>query len=158
MKRFILAFALAAFASSAFGGNDGPAVLDSREQMHAISEYNRQMDAVSLRMGDFNGSQHGRDAASRNSLTKLRRELAKTWQSLGLSPPAARTVAWAYRPHLSPNSPRVSLQGKTNEQFATLIQSSLASKNYQLANETLIDFVTKKMKLGMNDSPDGNKR
>lgn len=155
MKRFILVCSLATLASAAFAGNDPVSVLESPEQMRMLSEYGRQVDAANLRMSA------GSVDASRNAqanLIKLRMKLAETWQSLGLSPSAARTVAWAYRPRLSPNSQRASLQDKTDEQFAALIQSSLSSKNYQLADQTLIDFVTKKMTPAKKVSPNGHQR
>jgi hypothetical protein len=153
MKRLILVCALIAVASPAVAGNDPVAVLDSNEQMRLLSEYGRQVDSAYLRMNDFNASRRGGIEASRNAqenLIRLRRKLAETWQTLGLPPSTAKTVAWAYRPRLSPNSQRTSLRERTDEQFATLIQSSLASKNYQLADQTLIDFVTKKIESKAN--------
>jgi hypothetical protein len=158
MKRFIFVCALVALALPALAGDDPVAVLDTSEQTALISQYNRQMEAMSLRMNDFNGRHGGNSGASRNALTRLRRHLAQTWQTLGLSPPAARTVAWAYRPRLSPDSQNSATSAKTDKQFATLIQSSLASKDYQLANQTLIDFVTKKIKRRKDGSPDISKR
>lgn len=155
MKRFILVCSLAVLASPAFAGNDPVSVLDSPEQMRLLSEYGRQVDSANLRM------KNGNVDASRNAqanLIKLKMKLAETWQALGLSPETAKTVAGAYRPRLSPSSQHSSLQDKTDEQFAALMQSSLASGDYQLADQTLIDFVTKKTTPSVKVSSSGHPR
>lgn len=155
MKRLVLVCVLFALAAQAFGGNDGPAVLDSHEQMQMISAYNRQMDTLSMRMDEASRSRPGSGQLPRNpraTLARLRKELAKTWQNLGLSPEAATTVASVYTPHVSPKSRGASLNDATDQQFASLIQSALASKDYQQADQTLIDFITKRMSQGKQSS------
>ncbi|MBQ4856000.1 hypothetical protein IMW82_15125 [Rhodanobacter sp. B2A1Ga4] len=122
------------------------------------SAYDMQQNELRMRANWYNDLQHGDRQTSINSLanlTKLREKLAEAWQTLGLSPPVAKAVAAAYQPNFSLNSRRASLLGKSDEEIAALIQSSLAKKDYLLANQTLIDLQTKRMKLGTGASPDG---
>lgn len=158
MNKLTVVFALVALASSTLHAQDSHAQQGNSDASRlSQSAYNIQQNEARMRASWYNELQHGDHQTAINSLanlTKLRVKLTEAWQTLGLSPQAAGAVAAAYQPNFSLNSRRASLQGKTDEEIAALIQSSLARKDYLLANQTLIDFQTKKMKLGKDLSPD----
>ncbi|MBQ4856002.1 hypothetical protein IMW82_15135 [Rhodanobacter sp. B2A1Ga4] len=89
-------------------------------------------------------------------LTKLRDSLAQAWQSLGLSPQAARVVANAYKPNLAGNIHHDSLDDKSSQEVAAMLQSALASKDYMLADQTLIDYEQGKLSMGTRRPPAGH--
>lgn len=73
------------------------------------------------------------------NLRNLRVKLAEVWQALGLSPNDAHLVAAAYQPESKRVVP-VSVSGKSDKEVAAMIQSAIESKDYMLANQTLIDY------------------
>jgi hypothetical protein len=158
MNKLTVAFALIALAAPALHAQESHAQDPGDASRLSQSAYNIQQNESRMRANWYNDLQHNDHQTSINSLAnlnKLRSKLAEAWQALGLSPPAAKAVAAAYQPNFSLNSRRASLQGKSDEEIAALIQSSLAKKDYVLANQVLIDFQTKKMRLGTGTSPDG---
>ena len=158
MNKLTVAFTLLAFAAPALHAQESHAQDPGDSSRLSQSAYSIRQNESRMRANWYNDLQHNDRQTSINSLAnlnKLRSQLVLAWQALGLSPPAAKAVAAAYRPNFSLNSRRASLQGKSDEEIAALIQSSLARKDYLLANQTLIDFQTKKMKLGTSISPDG---
>lgn len=158
MNKLTVAFTLIALAAPALHAQESHAQDPGDSSRLSPSAYNIRQDESRMRANWYNDLQHNDHQTSVNSLAnlnKLRSKLAEAWQTLGLSPPAAKAVAAAYQPNFSLNSRRASLQGKSDEEIAALIQSSLAKKDYLMANQTLIDFQTKKMRLGTDTSPDG---
>ena len=122
------------------------------------SAYNIQQNEMRSQQHSSNDLQHSDHQTYINSLanlTKLRAKLAEAWQTLGMSPQAARAVANAYQPSPAQNVPHVSLRGKSDQEVAAMLQSALSSKNYMLANQTLIEYERLQAKLGTNTSPDG---
>lgn len=159
MKKFTLVCALVALASPALHAQESHAQDSTDQSRLSQSRYNIQQNESRMRANWYNDLQNADRQTSISSvanLTKLRSKLAEAWQSLGLAPAAAKAVAAAYQPNFSLNSRRASLQGRTDEEIAAMIQSSLAKKDYLLANQTLIDFQTKKMKLGKDVLPETN--
>ncbi|WEN15793.1 hypothetical protein PY254_03725 [Rhodanobacter sp. AS-Z3] len=158
MNKLIIAFALAALAAPALHAQESDAQKGTDASRLDNSAHNIDQNEARMRANLFNDLQRNDHLTAVNSLanlTKLRVKLAEAWQSLGLSAPAAKAVAAAYNPNFSLNSRRASLQGKTDAEIAAMIQSSLAKKDYLLANQTLIDFQTKRTRLGTDTSPDG---
>jgi hypothetical protein len=158
MNKSTVAFALIALAAPALHAQESHAQDPGDSSRLSQSAYNIQQNESRMRASLYNDLQHGDRQTSVNSLanlTKLRVKLAEAWQTLGLAPSAATAIAAAYQPNFSLNSRRASLQGKSDEEIAALIRSSLARKDYLLANQTLIDLQTKRMKLGTGTSPDG---
>jgi hypothetical protein len=88
---------------------------------------------------------------SLTDLTRLRDSLTQAWQSLGLSPQAARTVANAYKPNLAKDLGPMG--GKSHQEIAAMLQSALARKDYMLADQTLIDYEQGQMHMGAHRSP-----
>jgi hypothetical protein len=84
-------------------------------------------------------------------LTRLRDSLAQAWQSLGLSPQAARAVANAYKPNLAKNIEP--LESKSHQEIAAMLQSALTRKDYMLADQTLIDYEQGQLHTGAHGSP-----
>ncbi|WP_426690472.1 hypothetical protein [Rhodanobacter ginsengiterrae] len=158
MKRLTITFALVALAAPALHAQESHAQDPSDLSRLSHSAYDIQQSESRMRANWYNDLQHNDRQTSINSLAnlnKLRVKLAEAWQALGLSSPAAKMVAAAYNPNFSLNSRRASLQGMSDDQIAALIRSSLAKKDYLLANQTLIDFQTKRSRLGTDPSPDG---
>jgi hypothetical protein len=158
MNKLTVAFTLIALAAPALHAQESHAQGPGDSSRLSQSAYNIQQNESRMRANWYNDLQQNDHQTSVNSLAnlnKLRSKLAEAWQTLGLSPPAAKAVAAAYQPNFSLNSRRASLQGKSDEEVAAMIQSSLAKKDYLLANQTLIDFQTRKTRLGTNTSPDG---
>lgn len=158
MNKFTIALAVAALVSPALHAQESDANKGSDASRLSQSAYNLQQNAMRSRASLYNSLQKNDHQTAINSLgnlTKLRAKLAEAWQALGLSPSAAKMVAAAYQPNFSLNARRVSLQGKSDEEIAALIRTSLAKKDYLLANQTLIDFQTKRSMLGADTSPDG---
>lgn len=158
MNKMAVVLVLVALASPALHAQESDAQKGSDASRLSQTAYNIQQNESRMRTNWYNNLQHNDHQTAVNSLAnlnKLRSKLAEAWQTLGMSPPAARMVAAAYRPNFSLNSRRASLQGKSDEEVAAMIQSSLAKKDYLLANQTLIDFQTRKTRLGTNTSPDG---
>jgi hypothetical protein len=89
------------------------------------------------------------------NVAKLRKKLAEVWQSLGMSPQDAKTVADAFRPELTGGTQRASLHGKSDEEVSAMIQSALAKKNYLLANQLLIDYEQARVAPGSRTGPEG---
>lgn len=159
MKKLTVAFTLIALAAPALHAQESHAQDPGDSSRLSQSAYNIQQNES--RANWYNDLQHNDHQTSVNSLAnlnKLRGKLAEAWQTLGLSPPAAKAVAAAYQPNFSLNSRRASLQGKSDEEVAAMINSSLAKKDYLLANQSLIDFQTRKARLGTDISPDGRQR
>ena len=158
MNKLTVAFTLIALAAPALHAQESHAQDPGDLSRLSQSAYNIQQNESRMRANWYNDLQQNDHQTSVNSLAnlnKLRSKLAEAWQALGLSPAAAKAVAAAYQPNFSLNSRRASLQGKSDEEIAALIRSSLAKKDYLLANQTLIDFQTKEMRLGTETSPDG---
>jgi hypothetical protein len=119
--------------------------------------------AYYLQVNGMRGPQNSSDALQRNeqqiyvdsvaNLSKLRARLAEAWQALGMSPQAAQAVANAYKPNLAQNVHQVSLRGKSGQDVAAMLQSALATKNYVLADQTLIEYEKARAKLGASVSP-----
>ena len=158
MNKLTVAFTLIALAAPALHAQESHAQDPGDLSRLSQSAYNIQQNESRMRANWYNDLQHNDRQTSINSLAnlnKLRSKLAEAWQALGLSPAAAKAVAAAYQPNFSLNSRPAPLQGKSDEEIAALIQSSQAKKDYLLANQTLIDFQTKEMRLGTETSPDG---
>jgi hypothetical protein len=86
---------------------------------------------------------------------KLRKKLAEAWQALGMSPQGAEVVASAYHPELAGAVYHVSLHGKSDQEVSTMLQSALAKKNYQLANQLLIGYEQARASLGSSTAQNG---
>jgi len=140
---FVMALVLATPAAFAQQHSGGESV--TNQSAHNIAEDLSRM------------SQHNMDSlshADRQSWlesmatqTKLRAKLAESWQSMGLSPQAAKQVANAYDPSVGANSHHTSLRGKSEQEVAAMLQSALADKRYQKANQMLIDYQRQKLSL-----------
>jgi hypothetical protein len=93
------------------------------------------------------------------NLVKLRSKLAESWQTLGMSPPAAHAVASAYMPNLAVNLHHAPLRGKSDEEIAAMLQSALAKKDYLMADQLLIDHQREQLLLGeaTSTSPEGRR-
>ncbi len=145
MKRLLVVCTLVTLTSTSFYAQN--ALAQSR------TAYYLQVNGIRGPQNSSDDLQHNEQQIYVNSmanLTKLRDKLAEAWQTLGMSPQAAQAVANAYQPNLAQNSHHASLRGKSGQEIAALIQSSLAKKDYLLANQTLIDFQTKKMRLAFH--------
>lgn len=79
------------------------------------------------------------------SLADARKSLAAEWQKLGLSPEQATAVASTYRADSSALLTHPSLARMSDKEVSAMIQQALASKNYRMANQLLIDFERQKM-------------
>lgn len=150
MKRPNIVCVLAALASAALYA----------QNTHAQSQslYNLQQNEMRSQQrsdNELRGSDHQTYVNSLADLTKLRAKLAEAWQTLGMSPQAAQAVANAYQPNPAQTVHHVSLRGKSSQEVAAMLQSALASKDYMLANQTLIEYEQLKVKLGASTSPDG---
>jgi hypothetical protein len=157
MKRLTLVCTLILLASPALHAQQDP----QEQQPNSPSQYNIQQN-------ELRREQHAFDTIQQNDLTysikslatmnKLRAKLAEAWQTLGMSPQAAQTVAAAYQPQLAENvnHHHPSLRGKSDEEVAAMLQSALSSKNYILADQLLIDRQREQLRLGKSVSPDGH--
>lgn len=158
MKRIVLVAALAALAAPALQAQSTGGQSNAHEQLPSQSAYNLQQNDGRTRAQSFNATAESERRAYINSLgnlTKLRTKLAEAWQTIGLSPQAAKGVAAAYQPNFALNSRRASLHGKSGQEIAAILQAALARKDYLLANQTLIDYERDKLQLGTDTSPDG---
>lgn len=102
----------------------------------------------------------GYDQAWRNAMTnqtKLRAKLTEAWLGMGLSPQAAKTVADAYDADFASQTHHTSLRGKSDQEVATMLQSALASKRYQVADQLLIDYQRSKLSLSEMGTSDPHK-
>ena len=109
-------------------------------------------DRISQRMGQdelagraWERAYDERSTQAMANVPKVRAHLASAWQKFGMSPQDAETVAAAYR--VSDNNlvrPK-SLYGKTDEEIAGMLQSALASKQFQLADMLLIEYERKRL-------------
>jgi hypothetical protein len=118
------------------------------------SNYDLQQSTMRTSQGvndDFQQRYRLNYVKSLTDLTRLRDSLAQAWQSLGLSPQAARTVANAYKPNLAKDLGP--MEGKSHQEIAAMLQSALARKDYMLANQTLIDYEQGQMHMGVHRSP-----
>lgn len=121
----------------------GQEMSQAQAAQRALDDANRR--AVISREESFH---FGNDEAWKSgmiTLTTARKSLAQEWQKLGLSPEMATTVANTYRADSSRLLSHPSLKGLSNEQISGMIQQALASKNYRMANQLLIDFERKKI-------------
>jgi hypothetical protein len=129
----------------------GPAALHAQNTQ---SNYDLQQSTMRISQGvndDFQQRYRLNYVKSLADLTRLRDSLAQAWQSLGLSPQAARTVANAYKPNLAKDLGP--MEGKSHQEIAAMLQSALARKDYMLANQTLIDYEQGQMHMGVHRSP-----
>lgn len=78
-------------------------------------------------------------------LTALRAQLAAGWQAMGMPKESAEQVAAAYPPNGREPTHHVSVLGKSDAEVATMLQSALAEKDFNRANETLLAFQRKKL-------------
>jgi len=155
MKKLAFACLLIALVAPVLHAQDS-----SERAMTSRSQQNIQQNLNRQRQQTYNSLSRADRQVSINAvvnLNKLRDKLAEAWQTLGLSPQAARTVAGAYQPDFALNSRRASLEGKSDQEIAVLIQSALAKKDYLLADQTLIDYQRKQLQLGMDTTPDGQR-
>ena len=160
MKRLTVVCALVALASPALYAQSTTDQQTAHEQLPQRSQYQIQQNMNRMQEQRYDALANGDRQAYVNSLanlTKLRAKLVEAWQTLGMAPQAAQTVAAGYQPNFSLNSRRVSLQGKSDQEIAAILQSALAKKDFLLANQTLIDYERNKLKLGADTSPDGNR-
>jgi hypothetical protein len=79
------------------------------------------------------------------SLAAARKSLAAEWQKLGLSPEQATAVASTYRADTSAMLNHPSLERRSDKEVSAMIQQALASKNYRMANQLLIDYERQKL-------------
>lgn len=79
------------------------------------------------------------------SLKDARKSLAAEWQKLGLSPEQATAVASTYRADSSAMLSHPSLERRSDKEVSAMIQQALASKNYRMANQLLIDYERQKL-------------
>lgn len=79
------------------------------------------------------------------SLKAARESLAAEWQKLGLSPEQATAVASTYRADSSAMLSHPSLERRSDKEVSAMIQQALASKNYRMANQLLIDYERQKL-------------
>lgn len=155
MNRLTITCALIALASPAL---HAPRAADA--QPNAQSSYNIQQNmqrAQQQRMGAYADTDRHTARISLANLTKLRAKLAEAWQALGMTQESAKAVAAAYDPNFALNARRASLQGKSDAEIAAVLQAALARKDYQLANQTLIDFERGRLNLGADTAPDGQR-
>lgn len=149
MKRLLVVCMLVTQASTAFYAQS--ALAQSR------TAYYLQVNGMRSQRNSSADLQHNEQQIYVNSianLTKLRAKLTEAWQTLGMSPQAAQAVANAYKPNLAQGIHQVSLQEKSDQEVAAMLQSALAKKDYVLADQTLIEYEKIKTKLGANVSPD----
>ena len=145
MKRLLVVCTLVTLTSTSFYAQN--ALAQSR------TAYYLQVNGIRGPQNSSDDLQHNEQQIYVNSmanLTKLRDKLAEAWQTLGMPPQAAQTVAKAYQPNLA----QISLRGKSDQEVAAMLQSVLAKKDYVLADQTLIEYEKIQMKLGANVSPD----
>lgn len=153
MKRLAFVCTLVALASPALHAQNA-----SEEHVTSRSAYNIQENQNRQGLQSFNRLEQGDRQAWVNSLanlTKLRGKLAEAWQNLGMTPQAAQAVAAAYQPDHAENVPYPSLLGKSDQEVAAMLQSALTKKNYLVANQLLIDYQRKQLRLGTPTSPAG---
>ncbi|MCX7514644.1 hypothetical protein [Frateuria sp. STR12] len=80
------------------------------------------------------------------NLDELRVNLAQAWQGMGMSPQAAKLVADAYDPERAARMPHASLNGKSNQEVAQMMQIALKEQRYLAADQLLIDFLGRNAK------------
>ncbi|HEU4669235.1 MAG TPA: hypothetical protein VFR91_00885 [Dyella sp.] len=121
----------------------GQEMSQAQAAQRALDDANRR--AVMSREEAFH---FGNDEAWKSGMITLdsaRKSLAQEWQKLGLSQELATTVANTYTADSSRLLHHPPLQGRSDEQISAMIQRALASKNYRMANQLLIDFERKKL-------------
>lgn len=137
----MLAAPAAVFAQQHSGGSD---------QVTQESARNIAANLQRMSQHNFDSMSHADHQSWLESMAadaKLRVKLTESWQSLGLSPQAAEQVARAYDPVLGANAHHTSLRGKSEQEVASLLQTALADKRYQKANQMLIDYERQKLSL-----------
>ncbi|MEI7037843.1 hypothetical protein [Fulvimonas yonginensis] len=117
------------------------------QELHQREARNMQSD---LERGD-----HQAWLNSMKNLTRLRARLAEAWQSMGMSPQGAQVVANAYDPDRS-NGYRQPLHGKSDQEVADMMRAALAAKDYQKADQLLIDYQREKLRLS-ESAPQGDR-
>ncbi|HKR77381.1 MAG TPA: hypothetical protein VJR95_12015 [Rhodanobacter sp.] len=142
-----------------------PAVFAQQQQQHNGVESPNQL---SHQMQQLNRDNAAREASSGwywqssertinsyQALIKLRAKLAEAWQTLGMSPADAKTVADAFRPESTGRADHASLEGRSEEEVAKMLRDALDKKNYQLANQLLIKYEQARLALAPSTSPNG---
>ncbi len=81
------------------------------------------------------------------SISEARANLAREWQRLGIPADQATVIASAYRARASGH---LSLDGVSDQDFATILQEALKSKDYARANQLLIDYERHNSQLASN--------
>ncbi|WEN15791.1 hypothetical protein PY254_03715 [Rhodanobacter sp. AS-Z3] len=147
MKKTTIIAMLCALACSSVYAQNTQATYDV--QQNTMSTYQSVND-------DFQQRYRQNYVKSLTDLTRLRDSLTLEWQSLGLSPHAAKAVANAYKPNLVATAHHEPLSGKSDQEIAALLQNALAKKDYMLANQTLIDYEGEQLHMKSNVRRDGH--
>ncbi len=158
MKKLTIVWMLAALASSGLYAQSTPSPAPPPRTPPVRQDM--QPDIYGTQVQQYRELADGNRRAYRASqakLSALRARLAEDWQSFGMPKDAAQQVAAAYQPSGKSPPPRVSLNGKSNAEIATMLQSALAQKDFMLANQTLIEFERKKIKEGTHPASDSRK-
>lgn len=129
-----------------------PAAFAQQQQESRITQQStRNIQENQNRQARNMGEQleHGDHQAWLNSmqnLAKLRTKLAEAWQGMGMSPQGAQVVANAYNPNRATGY-RQPLRGKSDQEVADMMRAALAAKDYQKADQLLIDYQRERLKL-----------
>lgn len=117
----------------------------SAVQVTRIQEMqNRQMQSATRYMEE---AQRQSWLKSMANLAKLRVKLAEAWQGMGMSPQGAKLVADAYDPNLAARMRRDLVRGKSDEEVAEMLQSAIRQKRYLEADQLLIDYERKRLRM-----------
>ncbi|MBP1474525.1 hypothetical protein J7I44_09435 [Frateuria sp. MAH-13] len=119
-------------------------------------------DLNSMRYRDATGKWSSRTTELSNqgvaSVPKMREQLAKEWQSLGIPAEQATIIASAYRGSDGRLTDTGLLKGKSASEAAAMMQSALASKDYRQANQLLIEYERNKLNLEQVDASQSGPR
>lgn len=141
---------LAMIAPAAFGQHQTPPPQSTSQ--HQQDENMRRQDAHNAKYTELGDRQAARDSLA--NLTKLRANLAQSWQHMGLSAQAAQRVADAYDPTLASQMHHTSLRGKSDDQVAGLLRDAVAANHFLVADQLLIDY--QRQKLSLNEMAAGD--
>lgn len=119
-------------------------------------------DLTSMRYRDATGKWSSRTTDLSNqgvaSVPKMREQLAKEWQNLGVPAEQAKIIASAYRGSDGRLAQTGLLKGKSASEAAVMMQSALASKDYRQANQLLIEYERNKLNLEQVDASQSGPR
>lgn len=153
-RSFLLAMGLAAVVPAAFAQTAAQLDPGSAEQVarsQELSARQAQNVAHNLEQGE---RQSWLNAMA--NLAKLRLKLAEAWQGMGVSPEGAKVIADAYDPNVAAGMHHASLRGKSDQEVAQMLQSSVKEKKFMIADQLLIDYQRQKLRMGTSQIADVN--